>query len=367
MVSGIATQWITSGSNIYYNTGNVGIGTNNPNATLELYSTTQLSSRIILSGQEFYTNTSIVSGGIALLCGVNRTGNRQLWIGDSANLTQNTTNKILRLMVDGIDCVATNGTTSLPMFLGGGGATTTINGSAITLNGNTTIAGNLTGTGTGISSIANGLNITGATNEPQSLFFRSLGYNVGIAGAAGHYSSSAAANDMILRTIANTKLILQSGSGAGAIIIDSANNTTINGDLILKNDRWHLSMDNIYRFYFAPNSTTYITGGGGIDANGFIVYGSAITNYATNLAITNSGNATIRGDLSIGDGLIYLPKSGNSTGTLKLGIGGATGADDQTNMKIEINGVSNGSSENGNIIIRTYSHIKMYSQYYTAP
>jgi hypothetical protein len=39
-------------------TGNLGIGTtNNPNATLELYSTSQLTSKIILSGQIFYTNT----------------------------------------------------------------------------------------------------------------------------------------------------------------------------------------------------------------------------------------------------------------------------------------------------------------------
>ncbi len=37
-------------------------------------------------------------------------------------------------------------------------------------------------------------------------------------------------------------------------------------------------------------------------------------------------------------------------------------------MRIEIHGVNNsGDSELGNIIIRTYSHIKMYSQYYAAP
>jgi hypothetical protein len=78
---------------IFYNTGNVGIGTNNPNGTLELYSTIQNSARIIWSGKEFYDNVAITSGGIALLCGVNRVGNKPLWI---TTLTQNTTNKIIR-------------------------------------------------------------------------------------------------------------------------------------------------------------------------------------------------------------------------------------------------------------------------------
>ncbi len=68
---------------------------------------------------------------------------RQLWIGDSLNLTQNTANQILWLSVGGIDCIATNGTPSLPIFLGNTGATPTINGSAITWNGNTTINGDL--------------------------------------------------------------------------------------------------------------------------------------------------------------------------------------------------------------------------------
>ncbi len=115
--------------------GNIGIGTNNPNATLELYSTTQLSSRIILSGQEFYQNSAIVSGGIALLCGVNRTGNRQLWIGDSLNLTQNSTNPVLRINIGGsavaIDCLATIGNIVLPLSIGNAGNTTAINGSTI--------------------------------------------------------------------------------------------------------------------------------------------------------------------------------------------------------------------------------------------
>jgi len=123
-------------------TGNLGIGTtNNANATLELYSTTQLTPRIILSGKEYFESaTAIASGGIAFLCGVNRTGNRQLWIGDSLLLAQNTTNPVLRISIGSsaaaIDCVATNGTTSLPIFFGSTSATTNIRGSSIITNGN---------------------------------------------------------------------------------------------------------------------------------------------------------------------------------------------------------------------------------------
>jgi hypothetical protein len=127
---------------IINSTGNVGIGTNNPNGTLELYSTTQLTSRIILSGQEFYTNQAIASGGIALLCGVNRTNNRQLWIGDSLLLTSNTTNPVLRICSGtnsyAIDCCATNGLTSLPLLIGSSTSITTIRGSTINLIDNST-------------------------------------------------------------------------------------------------------------------------------------------------------------------------------------------------------------------------------------
>ena len=36
-------------------------------------------------------------------------------------------------------------------------------------------------------------------------------------------------------------------------------------------------------------------------------------------------------------------------------------------MKIEINGVSNGTSEAGSVILRTYNHMKFYSIYHTEP
>jgi len=80
-----------------------------------------------------------------------------------------------------------------------------------------------------------------------------------------------------------------------------------------------------------------------------------------------SGTLTAGGDLSIGNGLIYLPKPGSSLGTIKLGLGGVSGADDNTNMKIELHGAYNSDGESGNMIIRTYAHLKIYSQYFTVP
>lgn len=68
-----ASQWITSGSNIYYNTGNVGIGTSSPQRALHVYSgsTTDTAQVIIGSGSNtartyigtFANNTYISSGG----------------------------------------------------------------------------------------------------------------------------------------------------------------------------------------------------------------------------------------------------------------------------------------------------------------
>ena len=122
-------------------TGYIGIGTTVPNASIELYSTTQTLPRIILSGNEFYTGSTTSSSGIAFLCGVNRVNNRQLWIGDSANLGVGTTNPVIRFCTFNsgtaitIDSSATDGLTALPISIGNT-TQTTINGGPIYLNGN---------------------------------------------------------------------------------------------------------------------------------------------------------------------------------------------------------------------------------------
>jgi hypothetical protein len=167
------------------------------------------------------------------------------------------------------------------------------------------IKGNIIASGTGTSSIANNLNISGATTQAQSLFFRSDNYNLGVAGAAGNFSSSAAANDMILRTVANTRLILQSGSGGAGLIIDSANNTTLNSltltnAIYLKTNTWNYSTDNLNRFYFANSGPTYYKGHEPEFYSPTHIWYS--NNDSTIMKLTNSGHLYITGQMNC---LIY--------------------------------------------------------------
>ena len=60
--------------------------------SINVSGTVQNKARIILSGQEFYQPGYTSGDGIALILGVNRANNKQLWITNSANLAQNGTN-----------------------------------------------------------------------------------------------------------------------------------------------------------------------------------------------------------------------------------------------------------------------------------
>jgi len=103
--------------------GDVGIGTASPNARLAVNDSTQAAARISLIGQEFFQAANTDTDGIALLLGVNRDGNRQFWIGDTASLTQNTTNRVFRINpnVGDISAIATDGATTKAMFLNSAG------------------------------------------------------------------------------------------------------------------------------------------------------------------------------------------------------------------------------------------------------
>ena len=117
---GGTSQWTTSGSTIYYNSGNVGLGTTAPGALFDLASTTQMSNRLLLSGQEFYAPANTSTSGVAIRLGVNRAGERQIWFADSSQAL-NTTNSQIRMRFfsssAGLDAITTDGSAVRPLVL----------------------------------------------------------------------------------------------------------------------------------------------------------------------------------------------------------------------------------------------------------
>jgi hypothetical protein len=132
------------------NAGNVGIGTTSPGALLDLASTTQLSNRLLLSGQEYFAGGNSSTSGVTLRIGVNRSGERQLWFADSAQAI-NATNAQLRMRFfsgsTSLDALSTNGTNALPLVLQSVGGNVGIG--TITPGEKLEVSGNLKVTGTG--------------------------------------------------------------------------------------------------------------------------------------------------------------------------------------------------------------------------
>jgi hypothetical protein len=119
-IEGDLEYWNYDGSSwnrrvIYESNGNVGIGSINSVGLLNLNSNTQSLARLTLTGQEFYQASNTSTEGIALLTGVNRSNNRQLWIGQTDKLNQNTSNSVIRIIPNTggcqIDAIATDGIT----------------------------------------------------------------------------------------------------------------------------------------------------------------------------------------------------------------------------------------------------------------
>lgn len=251
------------------NDGKVGIGTSFPNAggLTTIYSDTQAQARLLLTGREYYTGATSSANGVALVLGVNRLGNKQLWICDSEKLAINNTNPALRLITGGvgensIDSVSTDSSVILRLGLNN---SMYIKGNGYVGIGNND-PGNILQVGAGgrlrISNSSSDYTLIGTQNTDNALNTRIVisgndrgGYNGNIeyqATAGGHhifYTTNTAFNEsMRIKTNGNVGIanndpsnILQVGDGSrfrisngptdysaiGTKEVDDVNNTSI--------------------------------------------------------------------------------------------------------------------------------------------
>jgi hypothetical protein len=103
--------------------GLVGVGVNSAASTLQVNQVASTTKGIFISGDEvFETGNGTTSAGVRIAVGVNRAGNRQLWIGDNAAFGS-TTLSIFRYSTGtagfaSIDAVTGNGNTRLLTIIG---------------------------------------------------------------------------------------------------------------------------------------------------------------------------------------------------------------------------------------------------------
>jgi hypothetical protein len=185
-------------------------------------------------------------------------------------------------------------------------------------------------------------------NTSRSIYWGSTNSNLARAGVAGEYSSSAAINDIVLRS--GNKLLLQSGTGAAGVVIDTANNVGIgitNPLSILHLHKNTLTTD--IRIILSDNtSTASMTRGfhiikGNDNITRLWNYENTAMIFATNtterMIITNTGNVGIgntapTGPLCVGNsqlagsnGFIVIGKNNGSGGARSQYIGYNTNFD----------------------------------------
>jgi hypothetical protein len=183
-VSSGGSQWTTSGSNIYYSTGNVGIGTSNATTLLQVGSTPTSGNACNISSSGVMTNCTW--NGVVIsktYGGVNQTApTTQIFTSGSGTYT--TPAGVVWLKVR----IAAGGG-------GGGGVGSGNNGGAGGTGGNTTFGTSLLtanggagganlGNGAGGTASGGNLNLTGSAGGPSLQSANTLGFSGGYGGSA---------------------------------------------------------------------------------------------------------------------------------------------------------------------------------------
>ena len=128
-------------------------------------------------------------------------------------------------------------------------------------------------------------------NASRSIFWTGTNSNLARAGVAGEYSTSAAINDIILRS--GNNLVLQSGTGAACVFIDTANNVGIGTTSITVGVKLDVNGLIESRTGIGANSSFYFRNAFNSDINRVISAGQFSTGSTVNDMVIRSSNKLV--------------------------------------------------------------------------